>query len=62
MTIGKAAIFSGNCNFPTESRHYPDTPRPVMSADLPSGGAAKVGANVFPSRCERPPFIPKRST
>ena len=29
-----------------------------MSAGLPSGGAARVGANLFSSRCERPPFIP----
>ena len=62
MKIGKAAIFSGNCNFPSESRLYPDTPRQMMSANLPLAGASEVGANLFLSRCERPPFIPKRST
>ena len=46
MKIGKAAIFSGNCNFPTESRPYPDTPRPVMNADLPTGGAAETQPSI----------------
>ena len=32
--------------------------RPAMSAGLPSGVVPRVGADLFASRCERPPFIP----